>query len=194
MRLRLRSLIIKIKNTKDRKIRHGDVIRDVEYLEHADIKDGIIDLSIIEFPLVVVLTQDCDLAQDYKFRWSRAEVKNEDKYLLSVLVAPMYNYEHVIKGEHLSEIEMGMTVLSAGSATLIQKIQDNEIPRYHYLEFPSSTNIVPTIIDFKHYFSVPTKYLKSHKANNFECQIAPVNREDLQQRFSSFLSRIALPD
>jgi len=187
-----RSSIVQVRKNKDRKLRHGDVLRDVEYLENADIIHGKIELSKIVFPLIVVLTQDCDLTQDYKFRWSRDKVNDQDKFLISVLVAPLYNYDHFILGEHLEYLNQKMGI--PNGRTVIQKIKNNKNPRFHFLEFPDSTNIVPSIIDFKHYFSVPVKYLKAHKKENFECQIAPIYREDLQQRFSSFLARIALPE
>ncbi len=188
-----RSTTVRIKKSKDRRLRQGDVIRDVEYLEHADIHKGKIELSKILFPYTIVLTQDCDLVQDYKFRWSRSSKKNQDKYLFSILVAPLYNYDHVRTGEHLEELELAMLEFPK-SSNLIQKIKNNEIPRYHYLEFPSSIQIVPSIIDFKHYFSVPVSYLKEHKKDHFICQITSLNKEDIQHRFSSFLSRIALPE
>ena len=105
------------------------------------------------------MTQDCDLAQDYKFRWSRADTKNEDKWLLSVLVAPLYNVEHVYSGEHLTDIGMRMGLVNR-RRTQGQYLRNNEIPRYHYIEFPDNVPIVPSVIDFKHYFSVNVPNLK----------------------------------
>jgi hypothetical protein len=73
-------------------------------------------------------------------------------------------------------------------------IRQNNNPRYHYLEF--DTNVVqisPSIIDFKHYFSVNVEYLIAQKQRDFVCQIAPLYRESISQRFTSFLSRIGLP-
>jgi hypothetical protein len=86
----------------------------------------------------------------------------------------------------MAEIKKGKTP----GKTLIQ----NQIPRYHYLEFPNNVPIVSSVIDFKHYFTVNVEYLKKHKKDNFICQIGPLYREDVSQRFSSYLSRIGLPE
>ncbi len=73
-------------------------------------------------------------------------------------------------------------------------LRKNQTPRYHYLEFPSNVPIVSSVIDFKHYFTVNVEYLKKHKKKNFICQVGPLYREDISQRFASYLSRIGLPD
>ena len=68
------------------------------------------------------------------------------------------------------------------------------MPRYHYLEFPENIELVPSVIDFKHYFSIHVKYLQKLKRHNFVCTVSELFREDISIRFSSFLSRIGLPD
>ena len=54
-------------------------------------------------------------------------------------------------------------------------------------------NVVPSVIDFKHYFSVNVKYLQKVKRKQFVCMVGDLYREDISQRFASFLSRIGLP-
>ncbi|MGO9379430.1 MAG: hypothetical protein ACLP29_12900 [Dissulfurispiraceae bacterium] len=155
-------------------------------------KSGTIIISKILFPLVIVLTQDCDLEQDFKFRWSKQPHDTQDKYLLSVLVAPLYNVEHVYQGEHLSSIDMKMQMINKKKSQGIN-LRHNEIPRYHYVEFPKEIPIVASVIDFKHYFSVNVEYLKKIKKTNYVCSVAQLFREDVSQRFASYLSRIGLP-
>lgn len=184
--------MIKIKKSKRSRVVQGDIIKDVEYIEYATEKDGDIAISKIVFPLVVVLTQDCDLAQDYKFRWSKARIIDQDKYLMSALVAPLYNEEHIYTGEHLSFLDMKMSAISKKKSPG-KSLRNNETPRYHYLEFDTSIPMVNSVIDFKHYFSVNIRYLKSHKKDNFVGQIKELYRENMSQRFSSYLSRIGLP-
>jgi hypothetical protein len=184
-------VVVKVRTGKDSRLAQGDIIRDVEHIEYVSEKSGKIEVSKIVFPLVVVLTQDCDLAQDYKFRWSKTETKNEDKWLLSVLVAPLYNLEHVYTGEHLSDIGMTMGNIKRKS-TQGNNLLNNEVPRYHYLEFPQTIPVVPSVVDFKHYFSVNVLYLKNLKKHNSVCRISELYREDVSQRFSSFLARIGL--
>ncbi len=94
------------------RISQGDIYKDVEFIEYAIEKAGVIEVSKIVFPFVVVLTQDCDLNQDYKVRLARNEVSNHDKKIISVIVAPLYNVEHVYKGEHLCELRMTMAVIT----------------------------------------------------------------------------------
>lgn len=176
-----------------RRICQGDIFRDVEYIEYALEKSGTIEVSKIIFPLVLVLTQDCDLEQDYLYRWSRKKQENQDKWLLSVLVAPLYNAEHVYQGEHLSELDLKMQVINQKKSPG-EYLRGNQLPRFHFLDFPAEIPIVPSVIDFKHYFSVNVKYLHSVKRTHFVCSISPLFREDISLRFSGFLARIGLPE
>lgn len=175
------------------RVRQGDVFRDIDFIESASEESGIITVSKIRFPYVIVLTQDCDLEQDYKFRWTENGGKGHDKWLLSVLVAPLYNLEHVFNGEHLSELSFEMQQIKK-SGTKGKLLTQNQVPRYHYLEFPDSVPVVPSAIDFKHYFSISVSTLHGIKSTNFVCSVSELYREDISHRFASFLSRIGLPE
>ena len=183
----------KARAARTARLAQGDIIRDVECVEYVVERNGQLEMAKIVFPLVVVLTQDCDLAQDYKFRWSKLPTTTNDKLLLSVLVAPLYNAEHVYNGEQLSELGMKMVPINRNK-TPGDNLRKNETPRYHYLEFDSGTPVVPSVVDFKHYFSVNAAILKKTKSRNYVCRISTLYREDVAQRFASFLARIALPD
>jgi len=184
---------VKIKNGKCSRISQGDILRNVEMIEYAIERGGEIEISRIEFPLVIVLSQDCDLKQDFDYRWGRPHRNTQDKYLISVLVAPLYNAEHVFGGNHLSELNLKMQDINSDSKSVKEKIKDNEIPRYHYVLFPNTVPIVPSIIDFKHYFSVNVEHLKKIKQTSFVCKASELYRERISQRFADFLSRIGLP-
>lgn len=183
--------MIRTKKARRERVSQGDIFRDVEFIEHFLEQEGNIQVSKIVFPYVIVLTQDCDLEQDYKFRWSRQRTHTQDKWLLSVLVAPLYNVDHVKKGEHLTELDMKMAPI--GSRTELNHLHQNRLPRYHYLEFPKATQLVSSVIDFKHYFSVNVKYLRQIRNTNFVCRVSELYREDISHRFAAFLSRIGLP-
>lgn len=186
--------MIRVKRQFLSRICQGDIIRDVEFIEYVTEKSGVIEVSKIVFPLVMVLTQDCDLEQDFRFRWSRGKrPSTQDKWLLTVLVAPIYNAEHVYAGRHLEELNLSMQQINK-KRTEGNFLRNNERPRYHYLEFPKDIQIVPSVIDFKHYFSVNTIYLKKHKQTHFVCRVSELYREDVAQRFTNFLARIGLPD
>ena len=143
------------------------------------------------FP-VIVLTQDCDLEQDHRVRRPKSVAKDQDKELFSALVAPLYNAEHVFKGEHLSELGRKMMEINR-TKTPGTNLMHNETPRFHYIEFPVQIPIVPSVVDFKHFFSVNLGELTAKKKTNFVCQVSDLFREDISQRFASFLSRIGLP-
>lgn len=185
--------LIQVDEGDKTRISQGDIYKEIEYIEYAFEKDGYVEISKIIFPLVVVLTQDCDLAQDLEFR--EATNKTKDKILFSVLVAPMYNADDVFNGKHLDDIyerETSMATINR-NATPGKFLKQNERCRYHYVEFPEGTPIVPTIIDFKHYFSVNINQLLSCRTDQFVCRMSELYREDLSLRFANFLSRIGLP-
>ncbi len=175
------------------RVSQGDIFRDIDYFENYSEKEGIITIEKITFPHVCVLTQDCDLAQDYKFRTSIPQ-KSQDKFLISVLVAPIYNSEFVLKGEHLSDLGYKMQNFTLGLKRDFDIIIMNKNPRYHFFDFGKDSSIPPSIIDFKQYFSLNIQYLESIKDSNRVFKLQSLYREDVSQRFSSFLSRIGLPD
>lgn len=189
--------MIKVQKTISDRVSQGDVYKDVEFIDSVNEENGIIEIDKIIFPYVIILTQDCDLAQDFTFRSDNK--KTDDKLILSVLVAPVYNSENFFLGEHLSEL--GRTMQSINQykkgkqfTTEAKKIFKNETPRYHYLEFEKDLNMVSSVIDFKHYFSLNLNYLYKIRHTNFAFKINELYREDISQRFASFLSRIGLPD
>jgi len=182
--------MIKADKNQESRISQGDVYKNVEYVEHIAEYDGIVEISKIIFPYIIVLTQDCDLAQDFEFRLE--DSKSEDKLILSVLVAPIYNAEQVYLGEHLKEIGQSMATINK-TKTPGDLLRQNKNPRYHYLLFPDDIDVVSSVIDFKHYFSVNVECLNKIKKTNFVCKVSVLYREDTSQRFASFLSRIGLP-
>jgi hypothetical protein len=189
-----------VKAHKERlnRVSQGDIVRDVEHVEEVRESEGIITVARIIFPFAVVLTQDCDLAQDPRCAETAGDLQasgetrpaSEDKWLLSVLVAPMYNAIHFFEGTHLADLSMRMQKFNSDQK---RKVKINEVPRYHHMEFTDETPIPPVVIDFKHYFSVNAEYLKRLTKDRLVCQIPPLFREDLSHRFAAYLSRIALP-
>lgn len=185
--------MIQTKNDQIDRIVQGDILSDVDLIEYVDIKNGQIKVSMIRFPLVIVLTQDCDLTWDYSSRSS--EKGNDDKLLFSVIVAPMYNYEHFINGEHLSDLGQTMQTISSKKEKTDNKfLRHNETPRYHYLEFDDTIPLVNSVIDFKHYFTVNVERLQEHKKSHYVCTVSELFREQISQRFANYLSRIGLPE
>ena len=172
-------------------IKQGDVIRNVEMIENIKFDGKKVEIKRIVFPLSVVITQSCDLDGDYHYRWGKELSKTANKKLLSLLMLPLYNAEHLLIGKHFENLGVEMNTNFSKEAK--KCIEQNKDPRYHYLEFPAEIPVVPQIIDFKHYFTVNAEILKQKKKRDFVCQIAELYREDLSLRFAGFLSRIGLP-
>lgn len=193
--------MVLVENVPLNRVCQGDIFSNIKYVEYLKEKDEIITFSEIEFPLIIVLTQDCDLQQDEKVRQQiqkertkpEERVSDGDKLILSVLVAPLYNAEHVFNGEHLSELEITMQNIT-NKENLKNYIKTNQNARYYYITFPRNSRLPNSIIDFKHYFSVNVEYLKSVKSSQFVCKIGELFRESISQRFAHFLSRIGLPE
>jgi hypothetical protein len=175
-----------------RRVQQGDVFEDVDLVRYAPLNSAQLEVAFVRFPWVVVLSQDCDLQQDFKTRWGRPTLANQDKYLLSVLVAPLYNASHVYLGTQLRELGLESQKIDSGKSTG-SNLRKNQNPRYHYMELPSGLGLPPLVVDFKHYFTADVGYLREKKPENWVCCVGPLFREDLAHRFSSFLSRIGLP-
>lgn len=182
-----------IETPTDTRIHQCDLFQKVPFYESYTENRGSFELTILEFPLAIILTQECDLEQNANERISKKVAADgkilHDKFLVSLLCAPVYNVEHLFSGKHLSFLD-----IESESKNSDQKryIKSNREPRYHYLEFEDNTQLVPSIIDFKHYFSVSLEYLENNISNRV-CTIKPIFRESISQRFSNFLSRIGLP-
>lgn len=176
----------------------GDLIRQVAHVESIEKAGDEVVVQQVVFPLVVVLTQDCDLQQDHDTRVpTEAQKKDDDKRLISVLVAPAYNLTHFIEGSHLSELGRQMWVIpkkKGGLSTAGADITKNKNARYHCLRFDDDVEIVDSVVDFKHYFSVNVADLEQIKKANCAGNLAELYREDISQRFASFLGRIGLPN
>ena len=194
--------MVKVSTKISERINQGDIYRDVEYFENIEVINSEIKISKIVFPLVVILTQDCDLQQDSVYRIEETLTPNTDNSkLFSVIVAPLYNEELFLAGEHLNDsktITMKMVGIprynkKKKQTTQYNNLVQNKTPRYHHLAF-NKIDIVDSIIDFKHYFTVNIDNLMKEKDSKFVCKISELYREDVSQRFASFLSRIGLPN
>ena len=182
-----------INNEKNNnRLSQGDIYKNITYIEKINSIDDYLEIQQIVFPNVVVLTQDCDIQQHL------SDVnKTKSSQLFSVLVAPLYNIAHFVHGEHLSNLKIegesfissknkGKELLNTGIYVNSKGISlvNNEIPRYHVLDFSKENTELPISVDF----------LEKEKNEDFICTLNPLYRELLTQRFSNYLSRIGLPN
>jgi len=184
-----------IEINRDSQVHQGDVFHNVPYYEEYIEEHGQFTLNLLQFPYAIILTQECDLMNNHQERLKKKTLSNgkfeHDKYLISLLCAPLYNADHLFEGSHLSEIGLKSEYKNSQNKSLIKTNRD---PRYHYIEFDDSvTRLVPMVVDFKHYFSINLRYLEK-ALDTRTCSIKPLYRELITQRFSNFLSRIGLPE
>lgn len=141
----------------------------------------------VEHGYAVLLTQDCDLEQDFK---ARQQLNNPDKLLPNVLFC------HVATAEQLRGVK-GI------NTDIWKRISQNKDERYHFLQkvdaaLDSLQQGIPELgIDFKHYFTIPTdelyKRIEIGEAKR-RCVLVSPYLEHLSSRFAYFLSRVALPE
>lgn len=178
----------------DKNIHQGDIFKSLIYYENYYEEKKNFQLSVLKFPHSIILTQECDLGKNQNERNDLKKIPSEgpiqhDKFLVSLLCAPLYNAEHLLSGKHLERLGI---IAEPKNSKQKPYIKSNRDPRYHYMEF-DNPELVPMIIDFKHYFTVTINYLENNYENRI-CSIEPIYRERISQRFSNFLSRIGLPD
>jgi hypothetical protein len=139
-------------------------------------------------PFAVVLSQDCDLDQDWKVRQSAVDdPKAAQRQLPSVLFAQVHDAEE-LKGR-------------VGASDLWKRVKQNKDERYHFLEAVSPNQDaladgLPELgIDFKRYFTIPTDelYRRIEKGTHRRCRLVSPYLEHLSTRFCYYQFRVALP-
>jgi hypothetical protein len=156
-------------------------ILDVEFIGKEEDR---IDRKI--HPYAIILTQDCDLEQDFK---ARSERNKLDKLIPSVLFCEAVTAE-ALRG-------------SAGITTDIWKrIRINKDERYQFLQRIGSVQDaagqdLPELgIDFKRYFTIPAdevyRRIELGEARR-RCVLSSPYLEHFCCRFAYYLSRVALP-
>jgi hypothetical protein len=174
----------KSKNQSDR-ICQGDIFTNIEIVENINVIGNKVLLDKISFPYIICLNQECDLENDFNC------VNNKDNKLLHLAIVPAFNFEEFLTGNHWGEI-FDTKNGTKRKDTKIQLIMDNEIPRYHYLNF-SENDMPELIVDFKHFFTINRDLLYKNIDSKL-CSLDDLFKEKLSQRFSQFISRIGLPE
>lgn len=172
------------------RISQCDIFKDVDVVEYVKETEGKVIVSTLHFPMVICLNQDCDLNSD--FRDKQEEHSNKNCRLLHLIVAPIFNFDEFLKGEHWGDLFMVAPHMKRKD-TAVKKIMNNDDPRFHFLHFDESQNLPDYVIDFKHFFTISTDYLYLNIDKRL-FSLADLYREKITQRFAFFQSRIGLPD
>jgi hypothetical protein len=141
---------------------------------------------IVDHPLAIILSADCDLAQDHDARV--AENLSSDKLLPNVLLCEAF----------LSEDLRGANSLTSKPWADVKK---NKSERYHFLaQVPPDRDLEgfgfdTLAIDFKQYFCVSVGHLLKQVGGEARrrCRLDHPFAQHLGQRFFAYQSRIGLP-
>ena len=199
----LNTSMIQLENYPDGFLRQGDILRNVQVIEATrDIGDDV-EIDFIEFPYALVLSQACDLLQDYRTRNKILKYEQDpvgsrpdnDKFLFSVLILPIYNASLFREGLHLQKLGLKMNSgFPSQKKWRKSHYVNNEIPRYHHIDFDPVTQLVESILDFKHYFTCSIPYLSASRATKYIGTLDVLYRAQISQRFAHYLCRIGLDD
>lgn len=173
------------KKLENERIMQGDIFHDISVIEDVIAKeDGSVQLKKITFPLVICLTQDCDLHTDYIHR-----ADNRSGSLLHLIVAPLFEITSFREGKNWGDV---MNIGDHINSEKMKSIKQNNDPRYHYVVFPEK-EMPELIIDFKYFFTINRDALYG-RINRRVCSVDDLFRELINQRFCDYLCRIGLPE
>jgi hypothetical protein len=173
----------------------GDIYKDVTLIQdvtYSESPEGEKEWNFNEvtYNYSIVLTQECDLEQDYK---NRAEDKEDhDKYIPMILMAPAYLAESLRYGGHLEDYGQKMQRINSKEW---DKLRTQENKRYHHLKADIDKNIPELTVDFKHFYTIARDYFYNNIMNeSYIASLTILFREALSQRLCNFISRIGIPD
>lgn len=147
----------------------------------------------IKHPFVIIVSQDCDLEQDFNFRFRN--IGRQRHELPSVLFCQAMQAKEFVKNPRHSSI--------FGSKTNLRHFQNNDDYRFHFIqaipeEFDTLGRGLPELgIEFKRYFSLPTGEVYHRiKLDHTQrrCRLKSPYLEHFCNRFHHFNNRIALPE
>lgn len=174
-------------------LRQGELITDVRNTRVLAASLGTEELQFetATSEYALILTQDCDLEQDYAVRFL-APKPGSDKLMPAVLLA----------------VAQPAAAVFASIAENSKKqwdrlnIQKNKNERFHFLQKVGpdtdrlGQQLPELVIDFKRYFTVPTDVLYRRielGESARRCVLVSPYLEHLSGRFAHYLSRVALP-
>lgn len=138
------------------------------------------------YKYAVVLTQQCELDQDFR---ARQGLNKPDKLIPNVLFCQADTAE-----------ELRPTI---GGSDIWKRVSQNKDERYHFLQKVEAVcdclqqELPELTIDFKRYFTIATdevyKRIEINEAKRRCILVAPY-MEHLSSRFAYFIGRVALPE
>lgn len=175
----------------------GDIFQNVRfnYLESED-NDSVEVIEYV-FPYAIVLSQSCDVISMSEMEVSKTG--KATKFMPSILMCPIYDTTLAKQGEHICDALELMNIAIVKDNLFNsheKKVADKDWHyRFHSLEIEYEGNIAldNSMIDFKHYFTVPISYLL-HNRSDRVFRLDDIYAEQITLKFATFLSRVAMPD
>jgi hypothetical protein len=170
-------------------LRQGEILCNLTQI-HLDLKTvGLQEISVLPkiHDYAVILSQDCDLEQDFK---ARVGQNTQDKLIPSILFC------EVITAEQLRQSPGGM------NSSIWGRVRTNKDERYQFLQRVEPAQDaqgegLPELgIDFKRYFTIPVdEVYRRIEIGEVQrrCVLSSPYLEHLCCRFANYLSRVALP-
>jgi hypothetical protein len=134
----------------------------------------------------IVLTQECELDQDFK---ARTGSNKPDKLIPNVLFCQVSTAEQLCG--------------TVGGSDIWKRVRQNKDERYQFLQKVDPVcdalqqGLPELAIDFKRYFTIPTdevyKRVEINEAKR-RCVLVGPYLEHLSSRFAYFIGRVALPE
>ena len=172
----------------------GDILRNIEVVESVYAQDEEANrelrLQKKELEYAIIITQECDLEQDIKFRLNQNR-KTDDKFIHSILLIPAYPAARVKGGTHIEKV-----VMQSFGSDQWNLVKHNRDYRYHYFTGLLDYQVPELVADFKHYFTIPRETIYNHYRNvkQYVASLSELFRENLSIRFAQYLARIGLPE
>jgi hypothetical protein len=171
-------------------LRQGELLSSlVEVRRVSSANSGSEQIDLVTHPYAVVISQDCDLEQDFFARTGEAKLsKPSEKLLPSILFCEATTGDE-LKGR-----------LADGQ--IWKQITQNKNERYQYLrgipkDWDSLGDGTPDLgIDFKRYFTIPTSevYSQIKTLAKRRAQLRSPYLEHFSLRFAYYLCRVGLPE
>lgn len=172
-------------------LRQGDVVASIRTFALADLTNPLQPQGKIrEYGFTLVVTQDCDLDQDYKarFQTDQGVTVSPDKLLFGVLACGAYPEDTLKAGTHRAQAKRF-------SREEWKAVKQNRDPRYQFLGYVPTADAV-LVADFKDFFMVPCDFLYRELQSQAIRRIAEMDtpyREHTMQRFCWYMMRVGLP-
>lgn len=176
-------------------LRQGEIITGLIQYQLVLDSVGQPELTIDEkiHPYAIILSQDCDLEQDFRIRNSDPATQRETDKVSNVLFCEVVTAENM----------RGVANVTGITTEIWKLIRQNKNDRYHFLEQVAAAQDatgagLPELgLNFKRYFTIPTAEVYRQLEINIaqrRCRLISPYLEHLSDRYGNYLTRIALPE